>query len=79
MNASPTIGQSDVIEFVTAFREEHPYGPTYCEISRGLSVAVGTVRQRIRSLEKRGLLERDESVARSLRLKMRSCKSNQLG
>ena len=69
---TPTKPQQDVIQFLASYRATHPYAPTFREIARGLGVALSTIRQRVRALESKGLLEHDEGVCRSIRTKERN-------
>ena len=61
--------QKAVLDYITAFIEEHDYAPSYREIAEHFGFAsVATVAEYIDILRAKGYLEREENAARSLQL-----------
>lgn len=60
--------QNAVLAFVCDFRAEHGYSPSLREIAAHLVVTLNAANGHVHALEAKGLIDRDEGVARSIRL-----------
>ncbi|HEY4689387.1 MAG TPA: transcriptional repressor LexA [Anaerolineae bacterium] len=59
-----------ILDFIETFIADNTYPPTYEEIRRGLGLSTKSlVNHHLAALEEAGLLERDRSISRGLRLK----------
>ena len=61
--------QKEIIKFIHRFNEEHGYPPTVREIGEGVQLSSSsTVHAHLKSLESRGILQRDAVLTRAIRL-----------
>ena len=57
-----------MLDFIDAYRDCHPYGPTYRDIADGCRLSSPSVAfYPVELLERRGLISRDPLIARSIR------------
>ncbi len=69
MQDRATKKQKELLEYIDTFIQEHGYGPSYREIMRALGYkSVSTVATHIRALIAKGLLEKGQDNARTLRV-----------
>jgi repressor LexA len=65
-----TAKQKDLLATIKSFKEAKGYSPTVRELQSHYGYKSPTVIQkRLESLEKRGLIEREPKIARSIRIK----------
>lgn len=64
----PTQKQQEILQFIADHFQERGHYPTLREIGRRFGVSVGTVQDQVEALRAKGLLEREESMARGLSL-----------
>ena len=62
-----TPGQSDLVDALKRLTAEKGYAPTFRELAGAVKRSLATVRQRVASLERRGVLTHEEGAYRSLR------------
>jgi repressor LexA len=66
-NISPR--QKEIIKFIYNFNEDHGYPPTVREIGEGVHLSSSsTVHAHLKSLENRGIIQRDAVLTRAIRL-----------
>ncbi len=66
---SPTVRQQAILGFIETFIADNCYPPTYEEIRQGLGLSTKSlVNHHLAALEEAGLIERDRSTSRGLRL-----------
>lgn len=66
---TPTIRQQAILGFIETFIADNSYPPTYEEIRQGLGLSTKSlVNHHLAALEEAGLIERDRSTSRGLRL-----------
>lgn len=69
MQERATKKQQKLLEYIDTFIQENGYGPSYREIMRALEYkSVSTVATHIRALITKGLLEKGQDNARTLRV-----------
>lgn len=69
MTTSPTLRQLEALRAVYEHRQKFDRAPTYRELCRVLGVrSTNGVSDLLRPLEKKGCLERDRTIARSMRV-----------
>ncbi|MBQ8996554.1 hypothetical protein IJ095_00795 [Candidatus Saccharibacteria bacterium] len=67
MSAKLTKKQKQIVDFISAFVEEHNYSPSYREIMSGLGLSsVSAVAEHIDNLVEKGALKKTPGTARSL-------------
>ncbi len=72
---TPTNRQMAILDFIETFIADNCYPPTYEEIRQGLSLSTKSlVNHHLSALEEAGLIERDRSTSRGLRLRGRQTK-----
>ncbi|MCC6864753.1 MAG: transcriptional repressor LexA [Ignavibacteria bacterium] len=64
-----TKNQQRTADFISRYIKEHLYSPTYKEIAEHFKVNVNAIQQTVAALVKKGALERNERIARGLRVK----------
>jgi repressor LexA len=61
--------QKEIIKFIHRFNEDHGYPPTVREIGEGVQLSSSsTVHAHLKSLESRGIIQRDAVLTRAIRL-----------
>jgi len=60
--------QTQVVETVRAFVEEHEYGPSLRELAKRLDITPVGAQHHLDVLEAKGLIQRTRGVARSVRV-----------
>lgn len=63
-----TAAQQAVLDVIYEYRSEHGYSPSVRDIAEELEVSTSVVQYHLNRLEERGWIERDEGIARSIRL-----------
>lgn len=64
-----TARQSQTLEFLRRFTAEHGFAPTYREIATGMGIKhINSVRNLLRTLERKGAISQVPRAARGLRL-----------
>lgn len=70
--------QQELLQFFTAFVEEHKYAPSYREIMTSLGYkSVSTVAVHVDALVAKGFLVKSDNYARSIRLASEAAKDNE--
>lgn len=67
--------QQATLDYITLSIAEKGYAPTLRDISKGTNMALATVFEHAGLLQARGFIERDEKIARSIRLVPRGGKN----
>ncbi len=63
-----TTRQTQVVDTVRTFVEEHEYGPSVRELAQRLGITPMGAQHHLDALETKGLIQRTRGVARSVRL-----------
>jgi repressor LexA len=64
-----SVRQKEIIRFIYRFNEDHGYPPTVREIGEGVNLSSSsTVHAHLKSLETRGIIQRDAVLTRAIRL-----------
>ena len=65
-NTNLTPKQKQILDFVTSFYETHGYAPSLAEIARHFKKSVPTIHQYIEVLHRKGFLNKDKHLWRSI-------------
>ena len=68
MRIQPTAAQQAVLDVIYDYRAKHGYSPSVRDIAEELETSTSVVQYHLNRLEEKGWIERDEGVARSIRL-----------
>lgn len=63
-----TARQTEVLDFIRDFIAQYGYSPSMRDIAEGIGFALKGAQDHVTALERKGAIERDKGVARSIRI-----------